>query len=325
MLELGEDDKRLLELIQQDLPLTCNPFLELGRTIGLDEPSTISSIKRLKEKEYIRDISAIFYASALNYKSTLVALSTDSPEKTAIAINKHSGVSHNYLRENPYNIWFTITIPDEMDFKTVIDKILENEDYQKYRILPALKTYKIGVNFRFTDIPGERKVEQHHSSCSGQKIDKNLIRILQEPFPLTERPWRCIAEKTGIDEKELMSKLKEMKQNSIIKRISGVLRHRNVGYKANGMACFIIKENKIDQVGQKVATFDAVSHCYRRPTYKDWPYSLFAMTHGHNKEECDLMIKAISKELGSYEYLALYSTKEYKKERVKYFLEEINV
>lgn len=323
MIELSENEKGILEEIQQDIPLVHRPFLEIGDRLAMDESSVISTITELKDKNIIRDISAIYNAKGLGYKSTLVALSTETPDQTALVISGYHAVSHNYYREHHFNIWFTVTIPEEDDFSRVIDSILCDENYESYKILPSLRTFKIGMNLRFKG-NNKKKTDNTYSSEIGQiDIDRDLIRTLQNPFPLVSNPWSEIALELGKSEEVLFRDLTLLKKNRVIKRISGVLRHRNAGYGANGMACFCLEEGQVENAGYKAAEYNAVSHCYERPVYEGWPYSLFAMTHGMTRNDCEEIVKEIAREIGASDFLILYSTKEYKKERVKYFLYDI--
>ena len=320
MTELSNLDKHLLEEIQQDIPLVNQPYRLMGERIGISEDQVLSTIKNLIANGYIRDISAIYNAAGLGYKSTLVALSTLEPDRTAAEISLYPGVSHNYFREHDFNIWFTLTIPEDLSFEKVIDDILINAEYRNYRILPSIKTFKIGVNFRFSSDKKKKDKNTYSSAIKKMTIDQDLIRSLQKPFPLVPSPWSQIAHELGKTEDDMFREILLLKEAKVIKRISGVLRHRKAGFGANGMACFQLNEDQIDEAGKKAAEFNAVSHCYQRPVYPDWPYSLFAMTHGTSKDECEEVIKEIAGEIGAEKSLTLYSTKEYKKERVKYFL-----
>lgn len=325
MIELSENEKGILEEIQQDIPLVERPFLQIGARLGLDESHVLSTIGGLINLGLIRDISAIYNAKGLKYKSTLVALSTDTPDETAEVINSLPGVSHNYYREHHFNIWFTLTIPEDQDFDNVINSCLENTNYSSYRLLPSIKTFKIGVNFKFKGEQKKKEKNTYSNDVGSISIDRSLIRALQNPFPLVSRPWAEIARSLGRKEEDLLKDIELLKENKVIKRISGVIRHRKAGYGANGMACFHMPGENVEEAGNKASEYNAVSHCYQRPVYEDWPYSLFAMTHGTSKKECEEIIKEIANEIGAIDSLVLYSTKEYKKERVKYFLEEQNV
>ncbi len=321
MLELTYIDKKILEEVQLDFPLSERPFKVIGKRIGISEEDIISRITYLKEENIIRDISAIFKAGPLGYKSTLVAVKTDDPETTAERINGHPGVSHNYLREHKYNVWFTITIRKEFDFETEIRDLLGSE-VRDFIILPSLKTYKIGVNFTFSEkkIRNSNKIVEELPAAT--PIDEKLIVLLQQPFPLVLNPWEIIAESVNRSETNLIKDINGLKRSGALKRISVVLRHRNAGFTANGMACFKVPLERIDEAGQTISEFSEVSHCYQRPVYPDWQYNLFAMTHARSTEQCEAIITRIAKQINVDEYFTLYSIKEFKKERVKYFMEE---
>jgi DNA-binding Lrp family transcriptional regulator len=109
----------------------------------------------------------------------------------------------------------------------------------------------------------------------------------------------------------------------IMRRFSAVLRHRRVGYTANGMACWIVPEPQMEEIGQLAAGYTQVSHCYQRMAYPPhWPYTLFTMIHGQTKDEVEAVVAQIARETGIQNYQVLYSTREFKKERVQYFEEE---
>ncbi|MCF6334866.1 MAG: hypothetical protein L3J12_03905 [Spirochaetales bacterium] len=320
MLELTDTDKNLLEEVQLDFPLLERPFEVIGRKIGISEDETIARIAYLKEENIIRDISAIFKAEPLGYKSTLVAVKTESPLITAEKINMHNGVSHNYLRDHRYNIWFTITIRKELDFKTEITNLLGSE-IRNFLILPSIKTYKIGVNFRFSEKKIDSVTQNITTPSASGIIDEKLIILLQQPFPLIPRPWEKYSERINRSESELIADIKLLKQWGALKRISAVLRHRNAGYIANGMACFKVPQHRIDEAGKITSEFSEVSHSYQRPVYPDWQYNLFAMTHSKTTSQCEKIIDNIAKKIDVDKYFTLYSIKEFKKERVKYFME----
>ncbi|MCD6396264.1 MAG: AsnC family transcriptional regulator [Spirochaetaceae bacterium] len=324
MLKLTDIDKKILEEVQLDFPLSERTFEVLGKRIGLSEEAIISRIAWLKEENIIRDISAIFKAGPLGYKSTLVAVKTDNPETTAEKINKHSGVSHNYLREHNYNVWFTITIRKEIDFETEIRDLLGTE-VSDFIILPSLKTYKIGVNFTFSDKKRESPNTIVEELSGKFPIDEKLIVQLQQPFPLVSTPWKTIAESINRSEINLIEDIIGLKRSGALKRISAVLRHRNAGFTANGMACFKVPALRIDEAGKIASEFPEVSHCYQRPVYPDWQYNLFAMTHARSTEQCEEIITTMAKQINAEEYFTLYSIKEFKKERVKYYMEDSNV
>jgi DNA-binding Lrp family transcriptional regulator len=352
-MDIGHGEQRLLEEIQRDFPLEVRPFAVLGRDIGLEEHTVIGQIENFLERGIIREISAVLDGSRIGYKSTLVAVRAPVERITQLAdqISSHPGVSHNYQREHLYNLWFTLSIPKEREFDREIDGLLDSDESIHYMILPALKTYKLMVHLRFTkDMNGEDRgakdgIGKESRAGNGTRpddypvtadvqyekhsplivhelddLDRKIISALQRGFPLEPRPWLFIARNLGIDEVELLDRVRTLKSKGVIRRIAGVLRHRRAGFNANGMVCFAVPEERIDEAGRRAAQFPQVSHCYHRSSPLQWPYPLFAMVHARSKEECEHSAAVIADQIGCSDYGILYSTREFKKERVKYFI-----
>ena len=146
---LDELDKSILNVAQAEFPLVTRPYAAIAERVGCDEAEVMRRFQVLKDKNIIRQSSAIFDTRALGYKSTLVAMKFDPAKIDAGAevINAHPGVSHNYKREHVYNLWFTMAVPRESNLKRVIDKLHADSGAEHTIILPTLRLYKIGVNF----------------------------------------------------------------------------------------------------------------------------------------------------------------------------------
>ncbi|MEE9199359.1 MAG: Lrp/AsnC family transcriptional regulator, partial [Dehalococcoidia bacterium] len=152
------------------------------------------------------------------------------------------------------------------------------------------------------------------------EADKAFIRELQEDMPLVPRPFDGMASRLGITLGELFRKCDEFQEAGLMRRYAAILHHQNAGFTANGMVCWRVPEERVREVGETAASFPQVSHCYQRPTYPDWPYNLFSMVHARDEEKCRRIAEKISEKTGIADYTILFSTKEYKKERVKYFV-----
>lgn len=151
--------------------------------------------------------------------------------------------------------------------------------------------------------------------------DKSIIRELQKNLPLVSRPYHEVAQRLGITEEELLDRIKFMKKEGYIRRIGAALRHREMGIEANAMIVWKVPEEDCERIGKKIASYPEVTHCYQRPTKKDWDFNIFAMVHFHTREECEQMANKISNSIGDYPYQLLFSTEELKKISMKYFLE----
>jgi DNA-binding Lrp family transcriptional regulator len=138
---------------------------------------------------------------------------------------------------------------------------------------------------------------------------------MQRDLPVTERPFAD----APFSLPELQAMHRQFLESGRMRRLAAVLHHRQAGFSANAMGVWAAPEHDLDRVGARMASFREVSHCYRRPSYPDWPYNLFTMVHGRSREECERVLAAIAEKTGISERDALYSTKEYKKVRVRYF------
>ena len=330
-------DRKLLNIIQSKFPLVEQPYLDIGQQLGVLEGEVTERLARLRKKNVVRQISAIFDTRKLGYKTSLVAMSCkpSNLRKAALRINEHPGVSHNYERQgSTFNLWFTVAVPPGDSIEDTVRHMAEETSALGYRVMPTIRFFKIGVNFDMVEGKGaayEYYSPDGYNSNGDQSKDWNkvvpvsefdirVIRELQEDLPMATRPFDEMAERLGISIEELFGIAAEFQQRTIMRRYSAVLHHRKAGFRANGMGVWKVPPEKSEEVGQKMAANPAVSHCYERPTFSDWPYNHFTMIHAISKEGCEEVAREISKTTGITDYLMLYSTREYKKTRVRYFV-----
>ncbi|MCS6776258.1 MAG: AsnC family transcriptional regulator [Chloroherpetonaceae bacterium] len=324
--ELDAVDRELANLLQNGVPLVETPWELYAAQLGITAEEVMERVRRMKA-DVIRQISAIFDSRSLGYKSTLVAMQfpPDDIDRGAAVINRHPGVSHNYRRNHPFNLWFTLTIHNSQDLQEEVDRLSAASGALRTILLPTVRLFKIGVKL---DVTGKKEVTRQEEGpvISGIRADQQLtreeieaVRVLQRDLPIEARPFRVWEERFGIPQEQLFVFAQSFLERGIMRRFSAVLRHRNAGFSANAMGVWIVPEARLEEVGQTIAGFAAVSHCYQRPTYPDWPYNLFSMVHGKTTEDCDAVLDAIAARTGLRDYAKLYSTKEYKKVRVKYF------
>ena len=320
-------DRKILNEIQWLFPLTDRPFLEIAQRHNTTEIDIMNRISAMKENGLIRQINAIFDTRRLGYKSALIAFAV-KPEKldyVANEVNKHPGVSHNYERNHEFNMWFTLAIPPNSEMKATLDKMASLDGVIKYRLLPTLKMYKIGVKLDMVNDdsinpkPTEGIKELNPEKIHLTELDKDFIRELQKDLEIIPEPFVKSAEKLSISTEELFDKAREFEKDGIMRRYAAILRHRDAGFTANGMIVWKVPDNIIDKIGFKLATFSQVSHCYRRPTYPDWEFNLFSMIHARSFDSAEKIAKEISNTIRIYNYKILFSSREFKKERVKYF------
>ena len=305
--------------------MTQRPFKDVAEKLGTTEEEILSTVQKLKDEKIIRQTSAIFDTKRLGYKSSLVAfkVSEDNIETAANIINRHPGVSHNYLRNHDYNIWFTMAVsPDSrLGLEKTIETLKEQTGAQDAITLPTLKMFKISVKM---DTTGKRAKKEKLKKTAYQEIELTpqyieVIKELQKDIAVVSEPYKEAIEKLKMDYDEFFRIANHLKESGVMRRFATILNHRKAGFGANAMSVWVVPEEKGEEIGRQMAEFSAVSHCYLRPSYPDWPYNLFAMIHGKSQEECDSLIEEMAQQSGLTEYSKLYSTREFKKQRLIYF------
>lgn len=328
-MEFDSTDKRLLEKLQQAFPLVEEPFKDLGQNLGISSTEVLERISSLKTRRVIREICAIIDSRALGYQSTLVALSVpiDKLETAAATISQHRGVSHNYAREYKYNLWFTLALPPGEDLTRASEKLASQVGAESVLVLPATKVFKIGAFFHLSEqddvtVDVGRDGQKSTGAASSTVLTPTeiaLIRELQIDLPLEERPFLGMAERLGIKEPDVLERAKDFLTRGIMRRFAALLYHRKLGFLANGMGCWRVPSERIEEVGKTFAASPQVTHCYQRVTYPQWTYNLFTMVHAPTREECMATIKLMAENVKIGDYLVLFSTREFKKATVKYY------
>jgi len=335
---LSDLDGRLLDLIQEQIPLVSRPYAALGDMLGASEAEVIGRIAALKAghgggRGVIRQIGAIFDSKSLGSQTALVAARIEASklEAAAALINEHPGVSHNYQRDHAYNLWYTLAVPPDsaLGIDGTLSALHKLSEAAATRPMPTLKLFKIGVKLNLsgknhpaapTFGPEQQREAMSHAVT---ERDRELIRVLQRDLEATAEPFDAPAREAGVSVGELLEAAKVFQSQKRMRRFSAVLRHRELGFEANGMGVWVVPAEKQDEFGRIAAGFSAVSHCYLRPSYEDWPYNIFTMIHAQKRSEGEEILRQISAATGVSRYDALYSTREFKKVRVRYFTGEI--
>jgi siroheme decarboxylase len=329
---LDDLDRRLLNLMQGSFPIEPRPYLRVAELAGVPEEEVLGRVRRLLEERIIRQVTPIFDTRALGYSSMLVAAKVDpeNPHRAAQAINAHPGVSHNYLRNHEFNLWFTIaTEPDSLlGLDGTLQALAAEAGAESVRQLPTLKLFKIRMDLEMegdTEALAAAATATEPIELDPQPYDERdieTIRALQGDMPVITEPYAPAAEALGLDQKRFLEHLAGMQERGLLRRVAAILYHRRAGFSANGMGVWKVPEQDIHEVGRQMAAVRGISHCYQRPTYADWPYSVFTMAHGRSKEECDAILDSIAAMTGVEDWATLYSSTEFKKIRLLYFTDE---
>ncbi len=331
-IELDDMDKRLLNLMQGSFAIAPAPYQQVAAQAGLTEQDVMARVQRLLDERIIRQVTPIFDTRALGYSSMLVAAKVDpeNPWRAANIINAHPGVSHNYLRNHEFNIWFTIaTEPDSpLGLESTLEVLGRIAGAESIRQLPTLKLFKIRMDLEMeagTETLAKAAEVAEPAETERQPydaLDIAVIRALQGDMPVVSEPYAPAAAELGMPQEQLLAHLRGMQERKLLRRVAAILFHRRAGFSANGMGVWKVPDEQIMEIGPRMAAYRGISHCYQRPTYEDWPYSVFTMAHGRSKEECDAILDSIARETGIEERSTLYSSTEFKKIRLLYFTED---
>jgi len=329
---LDDVDRRLLNLMQGSFPIASRPYARVAELSEIDEEEAMARVRHLLDKRIVRQVTPIFDTRALGYSSMLVAAKVDPehPHRAARVINAHPGVSHNYLRNHEFNLWFTIATEPEskLGLEGTLEVLAREAGAESVRQLPTLKLFKIRMDLEMEGdtaalaSAAEVKEPVELDPQPYDELDIAVIRALQGDMPVVPEPYAPAAAELGMSQPRFLDHLAGMRERGLLRRVAAILYHRRAGFSANGMGVWQVPDEQILDVGRRMAAVRGVSHCYQRPTYEDWPYSVFTMAHGRSKEECDAVLDSIAEQTGISGRATLYSSTEFKKIRLQYFTDE---
>ena len=336
MSDFSPMERAVIDRIQRDITLSPRPFADLAGEMGIPEEELISVVRSLKERRVVRIIAAIFNASRLGYASSLVAFACDERdvERAAELVNSHPGVSHNYLRDHRYNMWFTISAEPGVSLDRTVEALASQSKARDYLIFRTERLIKIGFRLAMEEVEDEEEdiqeaaapVGGHRESAALTEDEKLAVILLQHDLPLERRPLRAIIEPAGarVSEEWLASAGEELKKRGVMRRYAAVLRHQNAGYTANAMTAWKFLNEEQERRSIPVFRSNAhISHLYMRTLHPGrWEYPLFAMIHARGEERLAEIIKGIEEKTGVREYIVLRSIREFKKHRPRYFSPE---
>jgi DNA-binding Lrp family transcriptional regulator len=322
---LDNVDQKLLGLLQVSFPLTTKPYAELGVSLDVAEDEVIRRIEQMKIKGLVRQISPVIDARYLDYKTTLVAMSVGEThlDRAAKILTEHPGVSHAYEREHHFNLWFTLAVPNTVDTDSELLQLANMIEAKATFDLPTIKAFKLRAYFNSdeddqTEVPTGIPDTITHQEVYLSSVDREIINELQQDLPLISLPFAEMSARLGMDEEKLLERCQSLMSRGIIRRFGASVNHRGVGFAANAMTCWAAPKEKVEVIAEKLVPLKRVSHCYERKTNSQWHYNLFAMIHGYTNEQCQGIADKVSAETGITDYVLLFSTKEFKKTRVKY-------
>ncbi len=347
-------EQRVLDVIQSGFPLCHDPYERLAETLGFTREHVIEAIASLKSQSTVRRIGASFESRKMGYSPALCALAVPQEliDGAVEIINGYPGITHNYLRDNRYNIWFTLIAPSSEERMRILHEIAQRTECSDFLCIPANKTYKIRVDFGKKAKGGHTKRRTNeHPLDPNSAFDIELVRwvqgdivdhagpivvnrvendggmpiraqvqIVEHPFEDGARKLNEVLERTDITESMVIERLDQLKENGTIRRLGAMIRHQKIGYAYNAMTVWNIPLDRADDVGAKFARKSFVTHCSQRDPQPNWPYNFYAMIHAQNEDELNAHLEELAS-IADSAPCALVSLKEFKKGSMNYFME----
>lgn len=281
-------DFRLLNDFQRDFPLCPAPFAELAARLGVAEKQVIGRLEAMRREGKISRVGAVFAPKRIG-ASTLAAMAVPAERLDAVAaaVNRFPEVNHNYEREHRYNLWFVVTAGSEGRLQATLGAIEKAAGYPLLS-LPMLEEFHIDLAFALNGErrPGAVTARRVAPEPPIDEPGRRLVSVLQEGLPLFIRPFALIAERIGASEQDVLGRISRWVEDGAIKRFGVVVRHHELGFRANAMLVHDIPDAQVGEIGRALAEEPAVTLCYRRPRVgSDWPYNLFCMIHGRERDE----------------------------------------
>ncbi len=326
-MKLDDTEKKLLNIIQTDVPLSREPFASLGERLDISDKEVISRIEKLKAEGIIRQIGPVFNPRRLGYQTTLVAMkvTTELLDEAGRIISAHQHVSHCYERDHEFNLWFTLAMPLKENLNDELRKLKTKVKAETVLSLPAVRVFKLGAYFNLdSNDTSPPNVDTNYNLLNAvatlSDADRTVINELQQDLPLTALPFDLMAARLSMDIYDFLGHCRALLRRTIMRRFSASINHNKLGFTANAMACWQVPPDIVEIVGKKMTAFPEISHCYERQTSTVWPYNLFAMIHAKTKKACEAVADKISSEaqLDKAAMVLLFSTREVKKTRVRY-------
>ncbi len=316
-------DQRILTIVQSELPVAARPYAALAARVEADEATVIARLGAMLEAGLVRRLGPVFDSKRLGYLSTLVAARVPAERLETVAgrAGAEPGVTHNYAREGPYNLWFTLTAPSDASRDATLAALAAETGVTLHQ-LPARAVYKIRVVF---DLTGQGEVEpapppRLTEAAALDARQKALVRAMQDGLAVESEPFVPVAEAAGWTVEAVLAQVRGWIESGVIRRFGAVVGHRKVGMRANGMGVFALAADAIDAAGRHLAARPEITHCYRRPRLPDFPYELYAMIHGADEGAVRDLARRLAEEIGAEDWDVLFSVREFKKTSMRYFV-----
>lgn len=334
-LNLSDFELQLLNQFQHEFPLVSRPYAHIAQTMQVGEAQVMHTLERLQAAGVISRVGAVFKPNRVAV-SCLAAMRVEASrlENVAAMISAHPSVNHNYQREHAYNVWFVIGAANQHALQQLASELEAQCQSGKILLLPLVEEYHIDLGFDLRDSSANHSAAEFRvgadvlyksptpalTSCTRRSPQRplllsarqrHLLHALQHGLCFEAQPFSCL----GDEEAWVLHQLKTWKMHDVLNRFGVVLRHHELGYQANAMLVLNVPTHYCTQLGRRIAASGLVSLCYqRKPNLADWPYQLFCMLHGKDRESVQARITHLlhACELQSYPHEVLFSLRRFK-------------
>jgi len=312
---------RLLNDYQHGFPLLPRPYAAIGDDLGIGEDEVLALLDRECERGAVSRIGAVFAPRRIG-ASTLAALAVpaDRLDAVAAAVSARPEVNHNYEREGDWNLWFVVTAADAAARQRVLDAIARDTGLVPIS-LPLREAFHIDLGF---DLQGAAKsvfADDRDAPCALSSVEQRLLAALEDGLPLVAQPFAALGDAAGISEAMTLEIVGGWLRDGIVKRFGVVVRHQELGYTANAMCVWNLPDDRVAELGRRLAAAADVTLCYRRErALPHWPYNLYCMIHGNDRETVLARRAAHAAALGldAFPHAELFSLRRFKQCGARY-------
>jgi len=319
--KFSDEDRRLLALLD-DLPLVARPWQLVAAEAGCSQRQLLSKLGHWLRCGYVQRIAGLFNSGKLGYRSTLAAVNVgpDEADRAAQTISAYQAVSHNFLREGAeLNLWFTVTCPGKgQRLEHVLDDIAHKVS-KPVRRFDTIKRYKISFRSVFHRTVRPAWAEQPvPANQPGEDLLVRVIDLVQQDFPLTDRPFDELADRAGLDGRDVLEAASFLKYQKIIRRIGAMVDLAKSTTTKTVMCAWAGDENELELLAHAASSHQLISHCYGRTAYHDWPWKIYTVIHGYDRRQCVRVIEELAAPFFNVRYLTLWTVKQYKQSPIQY-------
>jgi DNA-binding Lrp family transcriptional regulator len=314
-------DRAIVDRGQGGFPISSRPFRDAARAFATTEAVLLDRIARLLAERTLTRFGPLFDVERMGGRFTLAAIAVPNPdfERVAAIVNAFPEVAHNYAREHVLNMWFVLAASSPAATTETIARI-EAATGRRVLAFPKEREYFVGMNLGADGAraigEGGARTRTPRKDVDEHSLDRAIVTKLQAGLTLVPKPYDDVARAIGASPDVVRGRVRTMLADGRIRRIGAVPDHYSLGWRANGMSVWDVDDAEVDALGARVGALPDVTHCYRRPRYLPrWPYNLFAMVHGRDRDEVGSKVDAIAAILGASasRHDVLFSTRILKK------------